>query len=364
MILFTRACKTRNIIKLEDMASISYESARAVSKGPLKGRVFLNYGIQKGLRTMQHTFNDGKWIWYDFQKGQTEELEKIISTFPQDNKWYKDLQEKDSNFIHLNTQMRGKEYIWGSLVFKQDIEKKEGKSIFNFYISKEVIITNGFDLSLLERTDASGVLKQMKQAKNGVEGFFILLGEILSDYLIKIDEFEERLHNLLWKMKEKNNLKILEKIYKNRHELLIWRNLLIPIIELELTAQEAFGSEITEIIEINRVVTRVKRARTLLGEYQQEIDTMIRLEEVVSTHRGNEIMKTLTVMTVLFTPIMAWGALWGMNFKVMPELEWKWGYAFAGVLIILSTVGLYIYLKTKGWIGDILKVKKKDSFFR
>ncbi|HAQ08531.1 MAG TPA: Mg2+ transporter protein, CorA-like protein [Bacillus bacterium] len=313
---------------------------------------------------MQHTFNDGKWIWYDLQEGQTEELEEIISTFPTCNNWYRDIIEKDSNFIHLNTQTRGKEYVWGSLIYKQDIEEKDGKSIFNFYISKEFIITNGFDMSLLERAPASGVLKQMEQAENGVDGFFIILGEILSDYLIKIDEYEERLNNLLWKLKEENNLTILDEIYKNRHELLIWKNLLIPVTELKFTAAEAFGCEINDLIEFYRVETRIERIRTLLGEYQQEIDTMIRLEEVVSTHRGNEIMKTLTVMTVLFTPIMAWGALWGMNFKVMPELEWKLGYAFAGALIILSTVGLYIYLRAKGWIGDILKGREKNSFFR
>jgi magnesium transporter len=75
-------------------------------------------------------------------------------------------------------------------------------------------------------------------------------------------------------------------------------------------------------------------------------------------------MKTLTVITTVFTPIMAFGALWGMNFKDMPELEWRFGYILSIALITISTLLLYGYLKIKGWTGDLLKSKKKGSFFK
>jgi len=102
----------------------------------------------------------------------------------------------------------------------------------------------------------------------------------------------------------------------------------------------------------------------LLNEYEHEIDSLINLEEVISSHRGNEIMKTLTVLTTIFTPIMAFGSLWGMNFKHMPELEWRYGYIFSIALIIISTAFLYYFIKNKGWTGDLLKGKKKGSFFK
>lgn len=312
---------------------------------------------------MQHTFNEGKWKWHDFQAGQDSEVNEITSKYPTCNNWYNNIKNNQANLLQLNTQTRGEEYIWGSLIYKQDIEDKHEKNIFHFYISKEFFITIDFDFSVLNCNPES-VQNQMEQAENGVEGFFILLGEILLNYLKRIDEYEEQLHDLLWKMKEQNNLELLERVYENRHELLIWRNLLIPITELKYIVEEAYGSEINKMSEFSRVATRIERIQMLLNAYQQEIDTMINLEEVVSTHRGNEIMKTLTVMTVLFTPVMGWGALWGMNFKFMPELEWKLGYAMAAALILVSTSGLYIYLRMKGWMGDILKGRKKNSFFK
>jgi magnesium transporter len=311
---------------------------------------------------MQHTFNDGKWKWFEFREKQTDEINEIITKFPTCNEWYKSIEANEANYLRLNAQTRGEEYIWGSLIYRQDIDEKHEKNLFHFYICKDFFVTIDFDFEVLD-ANALGILKQMDQADNGVEGLFILLGEILSSYLLRIDAYEERLHDLLWQMKEQNNLQILEKIYENRHELLIWRNLLVPIVELKFIAEEAYGSEINELTEFTRVATRIDRTQSLLSAYQHEIDTMINLEEVVSTHRGNEIMKTLTVITILFTPVMAWGALWGMNFKVMPELEWKFGYAIAGALIAISTIWLYIYLKMKGWMGDILKVKGKNRFF-
>ena len=109
---------------------------------------------------------------------------------------------------------------------------------------------------------------------------------------------------------------------------------------------------------------RIDRALVLLREYEHEMDSIINLEEVISSHRGNEIMKTLTVITTIFTPIMALGALWGMNFKHMPELEWQYGYAWSIILIVISTLMLYGYLKIKGWTGDLLKGKSKGSFLK
>ncbi|WP_079505891.1 magnesium transporter CorA family protein [Mesobacillus jeotgali] len=311
---------------------------------------------------MKYTFNEKRWVWYDFDKGEEEKARELISKDIFSGEWLENIKDKEGNLLGINTETRGEEYIWGSLIYQQDIEDKSEKNIFHFYIGKDFFITVDFDFSILKANPVR-VHKQMDQAENAVEGFFILLGQILSSYLQKIDGYEERLHKLLWEMKEQNNLGILERIYENRHELLVWINLVIPIIELKLAAEEAYGKEIHEKPEFNRVETRVQRVRMLLDEYQQAIDTMINLEEVVSTHRGNEIMKTLTVLTTLFTPVTALGAIWGMNFKLMPELEWKFGYFFAGVLIVVSTAGLYYYLKRKGWMGDILKVNKKNRFF-
>lgn len=175
--------------------------------------------------------------------------------------------------------------------------------------------------------------EKMQEAQNPIEGFLILISHITSHFLRKIDAFELELHDLLWKIKKRNNVEILNRVAGADQELLVWKNLIIPIMEIRMALQEAFEEEVTEGKQYKLAKTRLDRAMFLIRAYEEEIDALLDFEGLVSSHRGNEIVKTLTVITTLFTPTMALGAIWGMNFEHMPELSWKYGYLFSDVLI-------------------------------
>ena len=64
----------------------------------------------------------------------------------------------------------------------------------------------------------------------------------------------------------------------------------------------------------------------------------------------NEIVKTLTVVTSIFMPLMLVTGIYGMNFKNMPEIQSPLGYPIAiGVMVVLTLVMLG-YLKRKKWL--------------
>ncbi|MFP7176707.1 magnesium transporter CorA family protein, partial [Priestia filamentosa] len=191
----------------------------------------------------------------------------------------------------------------------------------------------------------------------------ILLSEITNRFLVRIDDFEVQLKNIVGKLQRNNNKNKLDQIFQYRQKLITSKSLLIPMEELINAIEETFLNEVVKTLEFNRVRLRIKRAMTLVQHYQEEMETLLHLEEAISSYRGNEIMKTLTVITTIFTPVMALGALWGMNFKHMPELEWKFGYLGSLILIFVSTIAIYFYLKFRGWTGGILKERKKKSLF-
>jgi magnesium transporter len=70
----------------------------------------------------------------------------------------------------------------------------------------------------------------------------------------------------------------------------------------------------------------------------------------MSSNRTGEIVKVLTLITVITTPLMMVGTWYGMNFHDMPELSWKYGYGAAAGLTVLATVGTYLYFKSKKWL--------------
>lgn len=64
----------------------------------------------------------------------------------------------------------------------------------------------------------------------------------------------------------------------------------------------------------------------------------------------NETVKIFSVVAVVFLPPTLIASIYGMNFHVMPELDWKLGYPLALLLMVASAVGPYLFFKRKGWL--------------
>ncbi|MEH7180653.1 magnesium transporter CorA family protein [Neobacillus vireti] len=310
---------------------------------------------------MERNINFKKWKWVQLNKKEQHavwEQETMLSD------WLAAVGKNNNNCVKVHGLIDGERVVNGSLIYRQNVDEEEDHHIFHFYITSQTLFTIDLEFTSFNQLDSEVMLRQLNKTENAVEGFLFLLGELVNDLLVEIDQFEESLHKLMWGVKKRNEMRILEHVFTRRHELLVCKNLLIPIQELKMAIEETNFPNVNKEEIFIRTCKRIDRAMVLLQEYEQELDSIIHLEEVISSHRGNEIMKTLTVLTIVFTPIMALGALWGMNFKHMPELQWKYGYLISIISIVLSTALLYGYLKKKGWTGDLLKGKKKGSFFK
>ena len=64
----------------------------------------------------------------------------------------------------------------------------------------------------------------------------------------------------------------------------------------------------------------------------------------------NEVIRVLTVAATIFFPPTLIGTIYGMNFNVMPELDWGFGYPVALLLMLASAVLPYLYFKKRGWL--------------
>src|SRR5690606_17960655 len=206
------------------------------------------------------------------------------------------------------------------------------------------------------------LMANMETAEDPIEAFMILVGEIIASFLQGIDEFENQQQDLLWKVRARNNENVLDEIMDRRHESLVWLNLIIPIAEIRNAVVEAFDGDTANGRHFRRTDRRITRCQEIVDKYNEELREMVDLETVISSHRGNEIVKTLTIITVLFAPVTAWGAIWAMRFESMPEVKWEYGYPFALAVIVLSTIGIYFYLRKKHWTENVLKKPKDQQY--
>ena len=100
--------------------------------------------------------------------------------------------------------------------------------------------------------------------------------------------------------------------------------------------------------------------RNIYDHTIQIIETLESLRDLTSgmmdlylssvSNKMNEIMKVLTIFSTIFIPLTFFAGVYGMNFKFLPELEWKYGYfAFWGVMIII-TLCMLAFFRRKKWL--------------
>jgi magnesium transporter len=70
----------------------------------------------------------------------------------------------------------------------------------------------------------------------------------------------------------------------------------------------------------------------------------------INGHKMNEVMKVLTLSSTIMLPLTFIAGLYGMNFDVMPELHWQYGYFVAIGAMVITAVGLVAFFKRRGWL--------------
>jgi len=68
------------------------------------------------------------------------------------------------------------------------------------------------------------------------------------------------------------------------------------------------------------------------------------------SYRLNEIMKVLTIIATIFIPLTFIAGIYGMNFKFMPELDWRYGYPAVLAIMLITVIIFIFYFKRKKWI--------------
>jgi magnesium transporter len=69
----------------------------------------------------------------------------------------------------------------------------------------------------------------------------------------------------------------------------------------------------------------------------------------LNSHQTNNVMKVLTIITSIFSPLTLIAGIYGMNFEHMPELTWRYGYFLAIGLMLLIGISMYRWFKKNGW---------------
>lgn len=100
-------------------------------------------------------------------------------------------------------------------------------------------------------------------------------------------------------------------------------------------------------LDVNDHISRVIDS---IDVFRESANGILEMQMNMKADRMNEIMKILTIISSIFLPLTFIVGLYGMNFKNIPELNWKYGYVYVWCLLIVVAVAMWIYYKRKKWL--------------
>lgn len=184
---------------------------------------------------------------------------------------------------------------------------------------------------------------------------YLLLDAVMENFYITLENYEDRIEDLQTESKINYKSEFLERIERNRENLNFLKRSILPLRDALFTLKSIQEDSDYEGIEKSNY-TFFARLHQKSLELLEQIDYDMNALESASNiffstqnQRMNQIMKTLTIVSVIFMPLTFIVGVYGMNFDNMPELRTKYGYfETMGVMFIIAVIMVW-YFKRKKW---------------
>ncbi|WP_198168766.1 magnesium and cobalt transport protein CorA [Agromyces aureus] len=146
---------------------------------------------------------------------------------------------------------------------------------------------------------------------------------------------------------------VAERIYRLSQEVIDMQHATSSMTEVLDGLREGFGKyDIPDELQayLEDVSDHLTRANSRVAEYRDALSQILNVNSTLVAQRQNEDMKKISGWAaILFAPTLI-GAIYGMNFDVMPELHWTFGYPMAIALMVGFAVVLYWVFKRRKWM--------------
>lgn len=244
---------------------------------------------------------------------------------------------------------------------KSVLQETNGEGIrveqISFVLQEEIIVSfqekkSDFFSHIRERIRSGGGIVRKK--KNDYL-LYLLLDAVMENFFITIDHYENTLEELLVEAKNSHKAAVLERIEKQRENFGFLKRAIVPLRDALFTLKSIRDDEEFNVISENNYTFFARlhqKSLEILEQIEYDLNTVDSASSLFyssQTQRMNQIMKTLTIFSVIFMPLTFIVGVYGMNFHNIPELRMEDGYYYVwGVMIVIVLIMVY-YFKRKNW---------------
>jgi magnesium transporter len=299
------------------------------------------------------------FLWLDLEKPTTEETRLVL----EDIFHFHPLSIEDC--VSVSPSPKVEEYtpkdedkFWPYLfmvIHAVDYSRKDGvfaTSELNFFLGKNFLVTfHEVPLRSVTTTEERCLKGTMHIARAPDRVAHTLLDGIVENYKPALDELAFEIAELEQKVVEQPSPKMLNRIIQIKKEVLHLRQIIGPQREvLGRFAQGEFKLIRPHLVPYYRdVYDGLFHIAELAQSYTDSLTGLMHIYLSMSSNQTGEVVKLLTLITLITTPLMIVGTWYGMNFEVMPETKWKYGYELAMGITVVATALTWWWFKRKKW---------------
>lgn len=227
----------------------------------------------------------------------------------------------------------------------------------SFLLKKDVLLSfqekrSDFFIHIRERIRSHSGLVRGRKADYLL---YILLDSIMENFYITLENEEDKVEELIDMTKQYPDPVILERIEKHRDNFNFLKRSIIPLrdslYEIKSIKDDTVFNEIQD--DTFSFFARLhQKSLELLEQIDSDMDTLESASNFffsAQTHKMNEVMKTLTIVSSIFIPLTFIVGVYGMNFEDMPELKSTYGYPIVMGVMFLLVIGMIVYFKKRRW---------------
>ncbi|MFZ0390152.1 MAG: magnesium transporter CorA family protein [Calditrichia bacterium] len=290
------------------------------------------------------------FAWVDLNFSEDAEIRKLLAFLGLNEQECNQMLESGNRFDFIHQQQ------WIA-------EKMQVGEIINDRLkSNALLVAMNNRLIITAHENSSGYIKTIRQnyeqsfrsvGKTPGFIFFLLWDAIVDGFLPQIFYIDDKLEEIEDKYLEKDfSRSILDDIIRSKRMVRLLKQSLLP---MQRSMRHLSGSKLEVISDAARpylygIFDHLDRLTESVDSLQERVhDTFSGYNSVLS-HQLNNFMKVLAIIATIMMPLSLLAAIYGTNFRYMPELEWQYGYfVFLGVLFTLGA-GMLLYFKVKKWL--------------
>jgi magnesium transporter len=179
-----------------------------------------------------------------------------------------------------------------------------------------------------------------------------LLDAIVDDYFPVIDQLAERVEDIEEQIFARFSENALQDVFALKRDLLVARRIVAPERDVlnVLIRREVPIFERSTILYLQDVYDHIVRITDSIDTYRDLLSSALDAFLSVQSNQLNQIVKVLTIASIILMSVTLVAGIYGMNFEFMPELHWTFGYPWALGLMVMITLALIAFFRWRKWL--------------